>query len=166
MNLLRLMVMQFQQMNHKPTSENGRKKKAYPPSPTHTQAPILKQCYSCQAKINFLSSLFCLINSNVVSSRWSYCHSREYVFYWWKEEKVISSNVGEGAYIGCSRMENTNRILNTPTSRNAKLVKYEDVRQITQKKESQTVQVFTSSPALLATQLPITWHNRGLECSG
>lgn len=48
------------------------------------------------------------------------------------EEKVISSNVSEGACIGSRRMENTNRILNVTTSRNAKLVKYKDTRQITQ----------------------------------
>lgn len=71
------------------------------------------------------------------------------------EEKVISSNVSEGACIGGCRMENTNRILNVTTSRNAKLVKCKDTRQITQQhknnRKSQTVQVFMISPVLLAT---------------
>lgn len=72
------------------------------------------------------------------------------------EEKVISSNVSEGACIGGCRMENTNRILNVTTSRNAKLVKCKDTRQITQQhknkgKNSQTVQVFMISSVLLAT---------------
>lgn len=167
MNLLKLMVMQLQQVIHKPTSKNGRKKKAYSPSPTGT--PVLN--YSWWGEIKFLSSLHCLIKSNVVSSRWYYCHFREYVFYWWKEGKVISSNVGEGAYTGSSRMENTNRILNATTSRNVKLVKCKDARKISQEKESQTVQVFISNPTLLATvsslvpDITVEWNSLGNEKS-
>lgn len=115
----------------------------------------------------FSSCFCCLINSNAFSNRWTYCHSREYVFYWWKEEKIINSRVGEGARLGKNRMENTNGIFNGTAIRNMKLVKCKGTRQITQEK-SHAVEVFASSPALLATVSSVIlgdWNNLANENS-
>lgn len=101
--------------------------------------------------------LCCLINSNAFSNRWTYCHSREYVFYWWKEEKIISSNVGEGTHLGRNRMENTNRILNGTAIRSMKLVKCKGTGQTTQEKEkSHAAEAFASGPALLGSVTSVT----------
>lgn len=85
-------------------------------------------------EINLLSLLYCLISGELVCSRRSHRHSGPYLFYWWKGEKVISSNVGGGTYIRINRMENTNRILSATTNMNARLVKCTVLKSSTKKK--------------------------------